>query len=88
MNQIVYETRPETKPLFHLPNNNLPTSNISTSPTGPQWMWGGITSQTGYETELPEISETPSVGMKDGDFASEGLNQSQARLCLDQAHCP
>ena len=93
LNRIVYDSRPPTKPLFHLPDTNVEIiagslPSIPSSQSNPQWMWNGINSTSIYEAELPEL---PVDSIKDEgypDLANGGLNPTQAELCLDQANSP
>ena len=98
MDHIVYNSRPETKPLFHLPENNLDlttttSSNASSSYSHPQWMWSSINStstQSLYETELPVLSETPGDSKGEKNFpdpTKERVNKVPTQLCVEQAHC-
>lgn len=95
MNQIVYDTRPETKPLFHLPNNNLECMTSSSSDSislgsHPRWAVNTTSMQSLYEAELPILSETHSGGIKVNSFTDppkEEMNQATTQLCVDQASC-
>ena len=95
MTGIMYhDSRPVTKPLFHLPdpNSDLVTSSApgnSSPPNNPQWIWSGINSNSIYEAELPELSETTGENIEEGSFtdlSKGGLNPAPAQVCLEQAN--
>ena len=88
LNRIVYDSRPPTKPLFHLPDTNVEiiarsSPSIPSSQGNPQWMWNGINSTPIYEAELPELPDEGYPDLTNGE-----LNPTPAELCLDQANSP
>ena len=99
LNPVIYNSRSETKPLFHLPANNLVPLMTSSSPPNaqgnpqlpPQWIWNSIdtaSSQPLYEAELPELPDAPSDNVKEFEEpAEERLDHATSTLvCVDQAN--
>lgn len=91
LNRIVYDSRPATKPLFHLPDSNveiIPSSSpsIPSAQSNPQWMWNGINSTSIFEAELPELSVDSIKEEGYSDLAKKGTNLTPIETCLDQTN--
>ncbi len=94
---LMYDSRQGMKPLFHLPANNLePLMTSSSAPNSttsqgncnprlpPQWVWNSVntaSTQPLYETELPELPETPG----DSEPTKNGLDPvTSAQVCVEE----